>query len=197
MVEEEVWGLLDEEKFNKLLNEFSLSFGKPKRSRRLAFSFWDHKRSNIDTRIRITDGKAEIMQKVGIWEMSRKWSRNEQRINLLSDVEEIFNAYQIIRVLVPDEGSCYIAQFDNYTFKQSEFEIKLTHQTGKTNKYNFEVEADTSKKDLYLLLQDLGLSEMVTITDTEFWDKWNEELNLKDTDLEENEIRRMISQYLL
>jgi hypothetical protein len=196
MTEVESWGLLTKDQFDSFLDKFKKRFGWPVYSRRLSFSFWDHNRNNIDTRIRITDGKAEIMQKVGDWEMTRKWIRNEQRVTLPLDPKEIFNTYQILRVLVPGNDSCYIAQFENYIFKQADFEIKLTHQTGKTDKYNFEVEMDTSKVDMNQLLEDLGLAGLVKMTDTKFWHNWNEELNLKDTDLEENKIQEIITRYL-
>src|SRR3990167_6817356 len=94
----------------------------------------------------------------------------------------LFNTYKILRVLIPGGDSCYIYQHDNYIFKQPDFEIKLTHQLGKTDKYNFEVEADTTKKELNQLLRELGLFELVTHTNAEFWDKWNEELNLRDVE---------------
>lgn len=196
MTEEESWGLLTKEQFDDLVIKFTKRFGKPIQSRRLSFSFWDHNRNNVDTRIKITDGNAEIMQKMGSWEMNCKWSRSEQKVNLPSNAGEIFNAYQIIRVLITGEDSCYIAQFDNYIFKQPNFEIKLTHQLGKTDKYNFEVEADIEKVDLSQVLKDLELSEMVTLTNSEFWDKWNKELNLKDNSMDEKQILDLIVKYL-
>lgn len=196
MTEEESWGRLTRDQYDEYLNRYTSQYGAPAHSRRMSFSFWDHSRNKIDTRIRITDGKAEIMQKVGDWEMARKWNRNEQRVTLPESAEEIYNTYQILRVLVPGEDSCYIAQFDNYIFKQPDYEIKLTHQTGKTDRYNFEVEADTAKTDLNKLLNELGLADKVLLTDVEFWHKWNKELNLKDTELSEEEIQELIKKYL-
>src|SRR3972149_10602450 len=151
-MEEESWGVLTKQKFEHFLILFTKQFGKPIHSKRLSFSFWDHKRNEIDTRIRITDGKAEIMQKIGGIGDKRLRVRTEQRLKLLSDPEEVFNAYQILRVLIPGKDACYIYQHDNYIFKQPNFELKITHQIGKTDKYNFEVEADTKKIDLNQLL---------------------------------------------
>jgi hypothetical protein len=196
MTETESWGVLTKDQFDKFIAEFTKRFGKSTHSKRLSFSFWDHSCDNIDTRIRITNGKAEIMQKVGDVGEGQQRVRTEQRIGLQSDLNEIFNAYQILRVLTPGDDSCYIYQHDNYIFKQGNFEIKITHQSGKTDKYNFEVEAVGDDADLNQILKDLGLSEFVTKTTVEFWNKWNEELNLRDNDLKPEQIKEIIKQYL-
>lgn len=195
-MEEESWGVLTEEEFDNFLDIFTKRFGKPVNSRRLSFSFWDHNRNSVDTRIRITDGKPEIMQKIGHWEGTQAWSRKEQSIRLQPNIDDIFGTYQVLRVLIPGKDDCYIYQYDNYIFKQTDFEIKLTHQSGKTDKYNFEVEALVKNVDLSKILKDLGLSEKVTTTNTEFWDKWNAELNFKDNDLTESQIKDLIQKYL-
>lgn len=196
MMEEESWGVLTKEQFEQLLDRFIKRFGVPIHSKRLSFSFWDHNRNEVDTRIRITNGNPEIMQKIGDVGEGQKRVRSEQRIELKSDLNEILNTYQILRVLIPGEDSCYIYQHDNYIFKQPTFEIKITHQSGKTDKYNFEVEAIGKNVDLKQILVDLGLFDLVTTTTVDFWNKWNEELNLKDNDLDQKQIQNLISEYL-
>lgn len=136
------------------------------------------------------------MQKVGDVGEGQKRVRSEQRIVLKSDLNEIFNAYKILRILMPGDDSCYIYQHDNYIFKQPNFEIKITHQNGKTDKYNFEVETVGKNVDLNQILNDLGLLDLVTTTNVDFWNKWNEELNLKDNDLNQKQIQNLISEYL-
>lgn len=197
MTEKESWGVLTKDQFEKFLAEFTRRFGKPTQSKRLSFSFWDHSRNEIDTRIRITDGQPEIMQKLGSWEKQQQWSRSERKVDLKSDVEEIFNTYVIFRVLIPGDDSCYIYQHDNYVFKQANFEIKVTHQSGKTNKYNFEVEAIGEDIDLNQILKDLGLFGLTTKTTEQFWNKWNQELNLRDVDLDPQQIKSLIQEYLI
>jgi len=195
-MEEEFWGVLTKQQFGSFLKQFTKRFGKPTHSRRLSFSFWDHKRNKLDTRIRITDGKAEIMQKIGGVGDKQLRVRTEKKLTLPSDTKEIFNAYQILRILIPGKDSCYIYQHNNYLFRQPDFEVKITHQIGKTDKYNFEVEADPKKVDLNKLLKDLGLFSKITLTNARFWDKWNEELNLKDTELNSRAILNLIKKYL-
>ncbi len=64
--EHEVLGELEVSKYNSLIEQFTLLYGNPKLKKRLAISFWDPAiNKNVDTRIRITNGKAEIMQKTG------------------------------------------------------------------------------------------------------------------------------------
>ena len=195
-VEEESWGLLTKAQFDRFLDRFTKQFGQPTCSKRLSFSFWDHNRNQIDTRIKVTDGRAEIMQKVGVWEKTTKWARTEQRVSLPSDTTEIFNVYQILRVLIPGNDDCHILQLENFLFKQPGFEIKLTHQYGKTDKYNFEVEADSSETNLTQVLKDLELVKLVTVTNTEFWDKWNEKLNFRDIELDTKQIQDLIKRHL-
>ena len=197
MIEEEIWGILTKEQFGYFLSEFTRRFGNPVKSRRLSFSFWDHTRNQIDIRIRITNGNPEIMLKVGTWEDTDAWVRSEQRINLQADSDEVFTAYQILRTLIPGEDDCYIYQSTSYIFKTLDFEIKLTHQSGKSDKYPFEVEKVTPAVDLNKILIDLNLSDKVTVTDTEFWDKWNQELNLKDKELNKEQIIDLIKKYLV
>ena len=91
MIEQESWGVLTKQKFEHSLVLFTKQFGRPISSKRLSFSFWDHNRNNIDTRIRITDGHAEIIQKIGKWEGTHEWSRSEQCVSLQPDFEEVFN----------------------------------------------------------------------------------------------------------
>lgn len=195
-MEEESWGVLTKEQFEQFLDQFTKRFGVPIHSKRLSFSFWDHTRNEIDTRIRITNGKAEIMQKIGDVGEGQKRVRSEQRVELMSDLNEIFNSYQILRVLIPGTESCYIYQHDNYIFRQPTFEIKITHQSGKTDKYNFEVEAIGNNIDLSLVLKDLNLFDLTTTTNVEFWNKWNDELNLRDNDMNQEQIRNLISKSL-
>lgn len=98
--------------------------------------------------------------------------------------------------MLPAHELCQIIRFDNYVILTDDFEIKLSHQTGKSDKYNFEVETLTNKSDLKAILNDLGLSELVTVTDVAFWDNWNQELNLNDRDLSEEQILELIKEYL-
>lgn len=195
MLEREAWGQLSKEQFEEFLMLFGKRFGKPKMHRRLSISFWNHEMNEIDTRIRITDGKAEIMQKVGSWEGATRWDREERQVKLFSDAEQIFSAYKILRHFLPSHEPCQIIQFDNYVFKIDDFEIKLSHQTGKTDKYNFEVETLNDESNLDVILKDLGLIDLVTVTDVEFWNNWNDELNLNDKDLSEEQILELIKEY--
>ncbi len=196
MLEQEAWGQLTKEQFEKFLRLFSGRFGKPSRHKRLSFSFWNHEMNEVDTRIRITDGKAEIMQKVGKWDNTTQWDRTEKHVELPPESEQIFSIYEILRRLLPPAEPCHLMQYDNYVFEQPDFEIKLSHQYGKSHKYNFEVETLNNQRNLKTVLKNLSLSKLVTITDVEFWDQWNQELNLSDKNLNDEQIMQLIKAYL-
>lgn len=196
MLEEEAWGVLTKDQFDHFLSLFTKRFGNPAKSKRLSFSFWDHNHNDVDIRIRITDGDPEIMLKLGKWEGESTRVRSEKHVRLQPDADEVFKAYQIFRTLIPGENDCYIYRQNNYIFKTPEFEIKLTCQMGKTDKYHFEVEKKSSTINLDQIVKELGLSEMITITNIEFWDQWNKGLNLKDSELKEEQIIDLIKRYL-
>ncbi len=196
MLEQEAWGQLTKKQFDLLIEKFTQRFGEPTRHRRLSISFWNHQHNEVDTRIRITDGQGEVMQKIGKWDNATNWDRTERYLKLSSDADQVFNAYKILRQLLPSHEPCQMIQHDNYVFKTADFEIKLSHQIGKSDKYNFEVETLSGKSSLDSILKDLGLTEFVTVTDVAFWDKWNQDLNISDADLNEKQILRLIKKYL-
>jgi len=198
MKEQESWGQLSKVQFSKFYHKFVKTYGKPITRKRLAISFWDPKiGKNVDTRIRITDGKPQIVQKLGRWARTKKWKFTETFLDLPSDVDQIFNTYKILRNLVRRNDSCRFIQHKNYIFETENFEIKLSKQFGKITKYVFEVELKKPGKHLQKIVKSLGLYKYTKETDTDFWEKWNKTTNLTDEELKEEGVRKLIRKYLL
>jgi hypothetical protein len=196
MHELEAWGLLTKKQFAHFLKLFQKRFGKPKKAKRLAISFWNPKRNkNLDTRIRITNKKAEIVQKFGQWENAKRWSFTELVLPLPDDAKKVYLAYRILDNQIGKAYPYSFIQYENYLFNQLKFEIKLGHQFGKTSRYFFEVELLDKRSSLDLILRDLNLVSLVTPTNVAFWNKWNKEVNLTSEDLDEKEIKNLIQSY--
>lgn len=192
--ETEIWGELSQPEFNSALQRFSQTFGQPRQSRRLALQADHFKRHDLDTRIRLTDGQAELVQKVGRWKAT---TRQEMRIPLRLSARGTFNLYQLlINQLPPDHRQTNIIQYKNYIFDQPRFELKLGEQTGKQTVYHYEVEASHAGVDLEDLRAQLNLPPSLKQSDETFWSAWNERVNLNFFDLTEDELTKLIEQYL-
>lgn len=194
MKEKEYWGIISEEIFNSKIEEFTTKFGQAKNKKRLSLGITDWTRPEIDNRIKITNGKPEFVQKLGDWNTRE---RDELEIPLIAEVDTIYSFHKaIIHTLNAKDPSYLIIQHDNYLFDTDEVEIKLSHQFGKSDKYNFEVELKTEDGDLDKICSELGLQPDNEIKDKAFWDKWNEELNIDVRDLSKEELKKIIASYL-
>lgn len=192
--EKELLTILSEEEFKDVLVSLEKEFGKPEIVRRLSLQSTDYRWSDVDTRIRITNGKAEIIQKVGDW---KKQNRQEITIPLPTDSKVVFDMYKIFINAMRDEKVLTpIMQYENRLFKTKDFEIKLTYQFGKKDAYNCEIEVF----DLNLEPEDLAKKYNIPIhlpTQTQdFWKKWNETVNLSATELTDEQLSKIISDYI-
>ncbi len=197
-MEQEVWGLFPSEiEYKKYLGIFTAEYGLPVKKKRLAISFWDPNINNeIDTRIRVTDGKAELVQKCGAWENQTEIHMEEIDIPLPSDTQYLFNMYRVLRNNLPLTKSPFTTQYHNSLFLSPSFELKLTIQHGKKTRYSFEIEKLDDKIDLFVLARENGLEEYLLRTDLAFWNKWAEEMDVHTDDLSEDELKALIEQYL-
>lgn len=96
--EKELLTILAKDEYVQVLTRFKNEFGEPKVQKRLSLQSDDYGQSDIDTRIRITNGKAELMQKIGDWKnITKGKSRTEVSIPLPSDSDVVAGLYRIIR----------------------------------------------------------------------------------------------------
>ncbi|OGM29500.1 hypothetical protein A2630_00710 [Candidatus Woesebacteria bacterium RIFCSPHIGHO2_01_FULL_44_10] len=196
--EKELLTILSEDEYKRVLARLRKEFGEPKTQKRLSLQSDDYSQTDIDTRIRITNGNAELMQKVGDWKnITKGKSRTEISIPLPSDSNVIAGLYRIIRNLMKGPKiENIVMQFESFIWETKNIEIKLTHQFGKSDAYNCEFEVlDSSYKP-----KDLMKKYNVPInspTQTEdFWRKWNEKVNLNADQLADEELLEIIKKYL-
>jgi Trp operon repressor len=91
--ETEVLGFLTKKQFEKFIDILNARIGKARRTKRLSIQITDYAKQDLDTRIRITNGEAEIMQKVGDWNAK---TREEISVMLPTIPDIIFQHWQIL-----------------------------------------------------------------------------------------------------
>lgn len=196
--EKELLTILTREQHEDILARFESEFGKPKIQKRLSLQSDDYGQTDIDTRIRITNGKAELMQKVGDWKnITKGKSRTEISIPLPADTEVIAGLYTIIRNLMRGANTeNIIMQFESYIWERENLEIKLTHQFGKSDAYNCEFEVLDNANSPQKLMEDFQVPIKLPEQTQDFWRKWNEKVNLDANELSDEELLGIIRIYL-
>lgn len=89
-----------------------------------------------------------------------------------------------------------IIQLENRLFKQKDFEVKLTHQFGKRDAYNCEIEVFDHSLEPKDLAEEYGIPINPPEQTQDFWKKWNEEVNLSAKGMADNELLEIIKKYL-
>ena len=76
--EKELLTILTEKEYKRSVSFLTKKYGKPKLRKRVSLQSDNYDQENIDTRIRITNGKVELMQKIGDWKnITKGESRTE------------------------------------------------------------------------------------------------------------------------
>jgi hypothetical protein len=193
--EKEILTILTKEEYEKILADLEKRFGKAEIIKRLSLQATDYRCADVDTRIRITNGKAEIIQKVGDWKRSP--TRAEIIIPLSSDPEIIFDMYKIFRNAMKDTRvQTPIMQYENRIFREKKFEIKLTYQFGKSDAYNCEIEVFDLKLEPAGIAQNYNIPIHLPTQTQGFWKRWNERINLSANELSDEELLKIIRKYL-
>jgi hypothetical protein len=198
MKEIEVWSEIKYETFVSKSKEFKDMFGNPTHKKRLALRFGFNNDFDTNTRIRITDGYPEIVQKT---KFNNSIARDEVSYKLEKDPDEIIKVVNFFRnILINSKDThFYLIQFENYIWDTKEFELKLTHQIGKEDVYSFEIELKDGKKDendLKKLCTDLKLSVQKVVKNDEFWIKYNNRVNIDVRRWSDEKLKSIIEKYL-
>lgn len=192
--EKELLTILSKAEYDAVLANLHKEFGEPEVVKRLSLQSTDYRWADVDTRIRITNGKAEIIQKVGDW---KKINRQEITIPLPSDPKVIFDMYKIFMNAMRDEKVLTpIMQYENRLFRSDDFEIKLTYQFGKKDAYNCEIEVFDHALEPDDLAKKYNVPIHLPDQTQDFWKKWNETVNLSARELSDDELLKIISEYI-
>lgn len=196
--EKELLTILSKDEYKQVLTRLIQEFGEPKVQRRLSLQSDDYGQTDIDTRIRITNSKAELMQKVGDWKNITKGKpRTEVSIPLPSDSDVISGLYKIIRNLMKGPKiENIVMQFESFIWESEGIEIKLTHQFGKSDAYNCEFEVFDDLHRPEELMRKYNVPINLPTQTEDFWRKWNQKVNLNADKLSEEELLEIIKKYL-
>lgn len=189
---------------NKGIESCIIGYGRGERDsyhfiqKRLSLQSDNYGQVDIDTRIRITDGKTELIQKIGDWKNITKGKpRTEILVPLSNDAKIILALYKIIRNLVlgPNVENI-VMQYESCLWKKKGFEIKLTHQFGKSDAYNCEIEAFDYSLGPEDLAGEYNIPIHLPTPTPNFWRKWNKTVNLSADELSDKELLKIIKKYL-
>jgi hypothetical protein len=196
ILETEILGFVTRDQYEEMKEKLTKELGAKKTLKRLSLQIMDYKDNTIDTRIRITNGKAEIMQKYGDWKSE---TREEIDLPLPGNPQDIFKAWRIIYNLYEKESRiATIIQTNSITLVfDDKFEIKLTHQFGKEDRYSYEVESLNDNLDPREAINLLGLPVDNSVKDSAFWKDFNNAVNIDALDIDFTEIESIISNYLI
>ena len=89
-----------------------------------------------------------------------------------------------------------VMQFESYIWESKDIEIKLTHQFGKSDAYNCEVEVFDSPHKPEELMKKFNVPIHLPTQTQDFWRKWNEKVNLSTRDLDDKKLLGIIKEYL-
>jgi len=191
--EKEIWSIISKSNYHKILKLLKGKFRTEKYTKRLSMQATDYNRQDLDTRIRITNGKVEIMQKKGEWKGD---TRVEISVPLNCSHDDIFYAYKIIRNLLTGSNvETSIIQTENHIFENADYEIKLTHQFGKTDVYNYEIEVFNHAIDPKEIVKEFNIPINSPENTPEFWKEWSQKVNLQADLLSDKELLELIKRY--
>jgi len=196
MKETEVRGELLAEAFTNLVERLKKSQDyKYEFNKRITFCYGDYSNQKLDMRVRITNGKPVIMQKVGNWQ---DLTRIEMETDIIRDLENVFKTYKIISNIYLTISNSFetIIQHENHLFSNEKFELKLTKQFGKSDYYIFELESKQDGVNLKDECNVLGLAVQDKFEGEEDRKKRNSLVNLDPKELSDDVIKDLISKYL-
>ena len=89
-----------------------------------------------------------------------------------------------------------VIQTDSLIFENDDFEIKLTHQFGRTDKYNAEIEVFNTETEPEEIEEKFNIPIRLPEQTAEFWDNWSKEVNFSADELLQEDLKKLIEGYL-
>jgi len=196
--EKELLTILSKDEYKAVLTHLKKELGNPRVQKRLSLQSDNYDQVDIDTRIRITNRKVEFIQKIGDWKnITKGKARTEISIPLQNDTKIVLDFYKIIRNLLQGTSvENIVMQYESLIWKKKEFEIKLTHQYGKSDAYNCEVEVFNHTLEPDVLASKYNIPIHLPTQTPNFWRKWNKKVNLNSDELSDEGLLEIIKRYL-
>ncbi len=198
MNEKEIRGFIKPNEFKAKIEHFTRQFGKPKYSKRLSIALADYDNLTLETKIRIINGKSEIVQKVGDFTAV---IREALTIKLSTPTShELVNLFKTYKNFLKDTKNPMLTliQHENYVFENKEFEVKLFRQFGNDEFFAFEVEALVNMEDAELenFCKDNNLIVDVNYNDLYSIQKRNSSVNIDLEKISDMQLLKILDSYL-
>jgi hypothetical protein len=196
--EKELLSILSEKEYKQVVTFLKKELGNPRLQKRLSLQSDDYSREDVDTRIRITNGRVELMQKTGDWKnITKGKSRRERSISLPAEPKLVFDLYKmLINITGGSSVENIIMQFESLIWETKAFEIKLTHQFGGGDGYNAEVEVHDKSLSPRNVAGDFKIPVHLPMKSIDFWREWNNKVNLSADSISDRDLLTIIRKYL-
>ncbi|GAB4157166.1 MAG: hypothetical protein Fur003_0820 [Candidatus Dojkabacteria bacterium] len=200
MKETEILGMIEASTFEAKVKEFTGKYGEAKIKKRLSIMLFDRNNPEVDTRIRITNGKPELMQKQKLkQEGINTTTKLELQVELLADTDQIFNLYKSFEnVLLPYKTELVklLVQTENYIWKIENIELKLSRQFGRSDFYTFEIELTEDGNSITQWQEMLNLFAIADLDSPEYSTYRSDKVDILIESLSEDQFREIISGYI-
>jgi len=200
MKEIEILSSINKTDFYKKIEEFSKIYT-PKPQKRLGIILSTYEKGNkVDTRIKITNGKAHLVQKFGEGLEASRVNR-EIDIPLNLDAEALLGLIRSMQNMgkLVSGFTSPLQRYDNILFDIDDVEVKFYKQYNSTNAfYGFEVELQGSDNpdDLQSKCKDLGLETDEIVRDAEYWYNYDKNYNQDSLEMSDGELLKVIQEFL-
>lgn len=148
MKESEITADLTKESFDRYIKKFTKKFGKLEIQKRVSFMVLERGKP-LDNRVKITNGKAKIVQKLRTPANSIGHRICEEvEVNIPDDLQSVRNAINLFinfYTIYNMSTLSLIVQHENYIWINDKFELKLVRQFGKQDLFLYEIETFTNR----------------------------------------------------
>ena len=195
-LEREIRGFINSKSdFEFFIKTFQSQDYKYKFVQRLSIVAGDYLQRDLETRLRISNGKITLVQKKGDIGAT---SRDEIEMELDLNAEQFKELALMINnlSLKISDSYCFLARHDNHIFKSNNMEIKLFKQYAKGEFYGYEVEInDISENELEKTVKDLGFEIDKNFDEDSIVRHRNSEINYPLGEIKEKELLDIIRLY--
>lgn len=200
MREIEILSSIPKDKFYERVEAFTKEYGEPKRQKRLGLVFVSYENGNkVDTRLKITNGKAHLVQKQGEG-LAAFRSNIETELDLEMSPEDLLRLIRMFQYMGSAiEGfTSPLQQYDNFLFDTGKAEIKMYKQFNSKNAfYGFEVEASVvNEQEIIELSKSLGLEPDNLDRGGDYWYEYDKTYNADSLSMSDDELLELLERYL-
>ncbi|BCX13984.1 MAG: hypothetical protein KatS3mg085_516 [Candidatus Dojkabacteria bacterium] len=198
MIEKEIRGFIEKGEFEFTIEKFTALLGSPKISKRVSLAIADYDNLTLETKIRITNGKVEIVQKVGEFTATDRQEITIKLENLNS--KALVDLFRTYKNFLKDKKNPMLTliQHENYVFNNDRFEVKLFRQFGNDEFFAFEVEAliEMEDSELEKFCKENGLIVDPLYNSYDSIQERNSKVNINLEDIDPKELESILDKYL-